>query len=198
MTEPAGQWVLLYSFMGMDGDVQCDLLVANLRGLDIPALRFPSLPTTTLPMHAWPMIQAAQVFVPADRAEEAREIFGEQTRPPTRPALRAWLWWIAAYYILGVVSSLGHFSPRARGPFAGLFFVAAWFVIIMGARAFVILVAELLREGRLRRDLRPLVAVLLLYTTLLLLLGFFTVIPAVMTWCAVLATVIWWRQRRRA
>lgn len=49
-SEPTMSWVCVGSYMGIDGDLQADLLVTNLRGADIPALRLPILPTTVLPM----------------------------------------------------------------------------------------------------------------------------------------------------
>ena len=50
--EPGAGWITVASYLGLDGDLQADLLVMNLQGNGIPALRLPSLPMTVL-LPAW-------------------------------------------------------------------------------------------------------------------------------------------------
>jgi hypothetical protein len=70
--ETPQQWICVGSYLGIDGDLQADLLVTNLQGADIPAVRLPILPTTVLPMANWPMIRPARVFVPKEYGPIAR------------------------------------------------------------------------------------------------------------------------------
>jgi len=161
------RWVHVASFLGFDGDVQADLVVTTLTGLGIPALRLPRLPTTCLPMAAWPMIRAAVVLVPCDREQEAREVVAEWRTPATRPELRAVLLWALAIMLVSTIAdlcsgmALGG-EPRLPGP-AAVAWAAGLVSVLMVLRAFGLLAVRLVREGRLRLDARPAVAAGLAY-----------------------------------
>ncbi len=170
---PTDRWVIVASYKGLDGDLRADLLLTTLQGLDIPAQRFPRLPTTCLPMASWPMIRAVHVAVPVAWEEEASGIVADQPSPPMRPQLRAFFQWCVAFAYVGLLANVstlpGMLRDMRRFEPPGWVTVAGAIVVIMGLRAFVALNAALFREGRLRPDARPLVVGVLAFGVLALL-----------------------------
>ena len=172
---PASRWVIVASFLGLDGDFQADLLVTNLVGQGVPAQRLPCWPTTALPMHSWPMIRSVQVLVPGELEENAREIIDAQPSWPMRPQLRLVFQCAVTVAGLGVLGSFMAF-PRilAEGADFGApaaVLAAEYLTIGAGLWAFGLLVRALVHDGRLRMDARPLVVALLFYLPALLVLG---------------------------
>jgi hypothetical protein len=174
-SETGTGWVIVASFLGLDGDWQADLLVTNLTGQGVPAQRLPCLPTTSLPMASWPMIRSVQVLVPPEHEDDAREVIAEQPSWPMRPELRLVLqFWVIASG-LGILGGLIAIPsviadvqrPRVSGS-AGAAQVA---VAVLGLWAFGALTAALLRDGRLRLDARPLIVATMLFLPFLLLAG---------------------------
>lgn len=159
-TEAPKQWVCAGSSMGIDGDLQADLLVTNLQGADIPVVRLPILPTTVLPMANWPMIRPARVFVPQEYGPIAQEIEAEQPRHLLEPNVCALMGWALAVTVVA-------YAGMVQCP--GTVVVAAFIVVALAVRAFVQLAASLLRQGRLKADARPIAAGLLLMLVLTLL-----------------------------
>lgn len=204
--EHAAGWVTVAAFLGIDGDLQADLLVMNLQGWGVPAIRRPILPTTCLPMAHWPMIREAFVLVPGSFQEDAAEIIGEQPRRSTRPQVRSLFRWAIAWMLVsGFLGGVPYRGSARAGGLAELanrlFATAVVFVGIMLARALVALFAVLLGEGRLRWDARPLVVGLLFFGALALLMAPLVCAPtreAFAAGYALLGVVLWvWLRLRR-
>jgi hypothetical protein len=170
---PADDWVTVASFKGVDGDLQADLVVTTLRGLGINAIRLPFLPTTCLPLHAWPMIQSARVLVRPEAEEVARETVGEHVPARTLPELRSFFrWWVAWLLLMaagGTVETLSSRHGDVPGGVEGVFASAVCLVTAGIAVSVLTLVGALLRDGRLRRDVRPGIVALAVYALCALL-----------------------------
>ena len=69
--QEADEWVVVAEYQ-LDPDA--DMAVGLLEGNGVPAMRFP---VAGLTVSAWGLIQPVRVLVPADQAEEARELLEE-------------------------------------------------------------------------------------------------------------------------
>jgi hypothetical protein len=173
------RWTPVASFLGLDGDVQADLLVTNLQGLGVPAQRLPVLPTTTLPMASWPMIQRVMVCVPGDREEDARGIVADQPDAPMRPQLRTLIQWGAVGGYAGLLAAVFGVPAMLRGganpPWPRPLAIVATFALIMGLRASVVLVLALRRERQRLLGVWPVLIALVLG-------GLFALLGALFEW----------------
>jgi hypothetical protein len=110
--EAAVPWVTIASYSGLNAEVEADLLVANLQGVDIPAMRLPNQPLGMFVTKiVVPAIMPIQVIVPGDREAEARELLDEQPRQSVPPRVRSVVrWYLGAVLVTGIVS-----GPLSRG-----------------------------------------------------------------------------------
>ena len=121
------------------------------------------------------MIRSVQVLVPGELEEDAREIIAAQPSWPIRPQLRLVCQCaatVAGLSLLGSFLALPHlFTEGADFSAPAAITAAEWLAIVVGLWAFGLLVGALVRDGRLRRDTRPLAVALLFYLPALLILG---------------------------
>ena len=113
-SEPAVQWVPVASFVGLYAEVEADLLVAHLRGSDIPVLRIPfSVPISLLYHTQMPGTFPIRVYVPPEHAESATELAAEQEPQSVPQPVRAVAQWLLAQMVLLPVSG-AVFGSRER------------------------------------------------------------------------------------
>lgn len=142
------QWVRVASFLGLDGDVQADLLVTTLRGAGLAAVRLPVLPTTCLPMANWPMIRPALVFVPGESEADAREIVAENPQPSVRPEVRTFICYALVLQFAAFIAGAWAFLGVDRGGAGDFALEGVTAALLAVAVVWVRLVVALHRDRR--------------------------------------------------
>lgn len=87
-TPPAESWPVVAAYQSSDADLRADMTMALLAGSDIPAVRLPVQPMSTLARGCLGMIQPVRVLVPPEYQQAAEELLaeedeGEETSPET-------------------------------------------------------------------------------------------------------------------
>lgn len=149
--QPA-QWVRLTSFLGLYGEVEADLLVANLQGHGIAAVRLPMQPLSAL-LGAPAVILPIEVLVPAEAWDDASALLGEQPRMTVpRPVGAVAQWWATAR-LLGVAAETCGVMAVGEGLAAWL---STFFAIAFGVAVLFLLRAGVRMIGWLAAEQRPL------------------------------------------
>jgi hypothetical protein len=141
-------WITIASYSGLCAEVEADLLVANLQGGDIPAVRLPKQPLGMFVTKICvPSIMPIQVMVPADREAEARELLDEQPRQTVPAAVRPVVqWYLAALVVTAIVGGPLSRSIGGSGVLASLCFALTVIAGVMLIVSELRLVAAVQRE----------------------------------------------------
>lgn len=97
-------WVRLTSLLGPYAETEANLLVMNLRGHGIKAIRLPVEPISIMVAKtSIPGILPIDILVPADERAEAQELLVEQPRQSVPAPLRTMMRWVVAAMVMSTV-----------------------------------------------------------------------------------------------